>query len=309
MSQDNYYTILGVNENASQDEIKKAYRKLAVKHHPDKGGSEETFKKISEAYDTLSDENKRQQYNNRNNNPFGGGGGFDPFSDMFGSMFNQGGGFSQNFRRGNDRVINVNVGVLESFKGGDKVINYTREIMCNDCNGQGGEKTRCHVCEGHGYRTIRVGASMFNQVVRQTCGNCKGSGQVYKTVCNTCNGKTTKSNMETIKIKLPHGVDESQFLKMQGNGDYSNGGYGNLVMKINIVPEFNWEKMGNDLIYNKYYSYEELNLDSIEIPHPNGDISINLPKEFNTTIPLRVKGKGFHGGDLFVRQHVKFTKN
>ena len=80
-------------------------------------------------------------------------------------------------------------------------------------------------------------------------------------------------------------------------------------MKINIVPEFNWEKIGNDLIYNKFFDYDELKLDSIEIPHPNGEISISLPKEFNTTIPLRVKGKGFHGGGLFVKQHVKFTKN
>lgn len=307
MITENYYTVLGVNEKASQEEIKKAYRKLVVKHHPDKGGSEETFKKISEAYDTLGDENKRNQYDNRNNNPFGGA-GFNPFSDMFGNMFNQG-GFAQNYRRGNDKVINLNVGVLESFKGDDKIINYSREIMCDGCNGQGGDKTRCHVCDGNGYRTIKIGGNMFSQVVRQTCGNCKGSGQVYKTVCGSCNGKTTKTNMETIKIKLPQGVDESQFLKMQGNGDYSNGGYGNLVIKVNIVPEHDWEKINNDLIYNKYFKYDELMMETIEIPHPAGVLSVNLPNEFNTSVPLRIKGKGFNGGDLFVKQHVKFKKN
>lgn len=301
---ENFYETLGVKESATQDEIKKAYRKLAVKHHPDKGGSEDTFKKISEAYDTLGDENKRKQYDNQKNNPFGDmGGGFNPFSDMF-NMFNQG------FRRGApDKILHVNVGVIESFLGKDKEITYSREVMCNTCEGRGGEKTNCPSCQGQGFFDVKVGGSMFSQVVRQTCNNCKGSGQVYTSVCHGCNGKTTKTKMENIKIKLPHGIDESQFLKMQGNGDYSNGSYGNLVMKINIIPEDNWEKLGNDLIYNKFYNYDELNSDSIEIPHPSGSISLNLPNEFNTSIPLRVKGKGFHGGDLFIKQHVKFVKN
>lgn len=299
----NYYETLGVNENATQDEIKKAYRKLAVKHHPDKGGSEETFKNISEAYDTLGDENKRVQYDNKRNNPFGDmGGGFNPFSDMYNM-------FGQRFKRGApDKVINVNVGVLESFKGGEKTISYSREIKCDGCFGTGGDKSKCVSCDGHGFNSIKVGGSMFSQVIRQTCSNCKGSGQVYKTICHKCNGKTTKTTMETIKINLPHGIDESQFLKMQGHGDYGNGVYGNLVMKINIVPEENWEKFGNDLIYNKIFSYDELKMDVIEIPHPKGVIALNLPNEFNTLIPLRVKGKGFNGGDLFIKQHVKFNK-
>lgn len=300
----NFYETLGVTETATQDEIKKAYRKLALEHHPDKGGSEDTFKKISESYDTLGDENKRRQYDNQKNNPFGGtGGGFNPFSDMF-NMFNQG------FRKGApDKILHVNVGVIESFIGGDKEITYSREMMCDICDGSGGEKTSCPSCQGKGFFDVKVGGSMFSQVVRQTCNNCKGSGQVYTSVCHGCNGKTTKTKIENIKIKLPHGIDESQFLKMRGNGDYSNGSYGNLVMKVNIVPEDNWEKLGNDLIYNKFYNYDELKSDSIEVPHPNGPIALNLPNEFNTSIPLRVKGKGFHGGDLFVRQHVKFVKD
>jgi len=301
---ENFYDILGVKETSSQDDIKKAYRKLAVKHHPDKGGSEDTFKKISEAYDTIGDEVKRKQYDNQKNNPFGNmGGGFDPFGDMF-SMFNQ-----QGFRRGApDKILHVNVTVLESFNASDKEITYSREMMCDTCSGNGGDKLRCHICEGQGFIAVKVGGSMFSQVVRQTCNNCKGSGQVYKTVCHSCNGKTTKTKMERINIKLPHGVDESQFLKMQGHGDYSNGVYGNLVLKLTVLPEENWEKLGNDLIFNKYYGLDELQLDSLEIPHPNGPISINLPKDFNTSVPLRVKGKGFNNGDLFVKQHVKFTK-
>lgn len=299
----NFYEILGVNENATQDEIKKAYRKLAVKHHPDKGGSEELFKKISEAYDTLGDESKRYEYDNQRNNPFGGNGGFDPFSDMF-NVFNN------NFkRRVPDKVVNISVGVMESYMGSDKEITYSREVMCDDCNGNGGKKNTCIACNGHGYTTNKVGGSIFSQLVRQTCYKCAGSGMIYTTVCHGCNNKTTKTKIENIKIKLPHGVDESQFLKMQGNGDYSNGVYGNLILKVNVVPENNWEKMGNDLIYNKYYNLDELTSESIEIPHPNGVISINLPKEFNTSIPLRVKMKGFNGGDMFIKQHVKFTRD
>ena len=300
---ENFYDILGVKETSSQDDIKKAYRKLAVKHHPDKGGSEDTFKKISEAYDTIGDEVKRKQYDNQKNNPFGNmGAGFDPFGDMFG-MFNQG------FRRGApDKILHVNVTVLESFNDSDKEITYSREMMCDTCSGNGGDKSRCHICEGQGFIAVKVGGSMFSQVVRQTCNNCKGSGQVYKTVCHSCNGKTTKPKMEKINIKLPKGVDESQFLKMQGYGDYSNGVYGNLVLKMTVLPVDNWEKLGDDLIYNKYFGLDELQLESLEISHPNGPISINLPKEFNTSVPLRVKGKGFNNGDLFVKQHVRFTK-
>ena len=95
---------------------------------------------------------------------------------------------------------------------------------------------------------------------------------------------------------------------MQGYGDYSNGVYGNLVLKTTVLPIDNWEKLGDDLIFNKYYGIDEIHLESLEIPHPSGNISINLPKEFNTSVPLRVKGKGFNNGDLFVKQHVKFTR-
>ena len=301
---ENFYQVLGVKETSSQDEIKKAYRKLAIEHHPDKGGSEETFKKISEAYDTLGDEVKKRQYDNQKNNPFGNmGAGFDPFGDMFG-MFNQ-----QGFRRGApDKVLHVNITVLESFNASDKEITYSREMKCDTCSGNGGDKSRCHICEGQGFIAVKVGGSMFSQVIRQTCNNCNGSGQVYKTVCHSCNGKTTKPKMEKINIKLPHGIDESQFLKMQGYGDYSNGVYGNLVLKTTVLPIDNWEKLGDDLIFNKYYGIDELHLESLEIPHPSGNISINLPKEFNTSVPLRVKGKGFNNGDLFVKQHVKFTR-
>ena len=123
-----------------------------------------------------------------------------------------------------------------------------------------------------------------------------------------CYLKTKQAEIEKIKIKLPQGVDESQFLKLQGNGDYNNGNYGNLVLKVNIVPENNFEKMGNDLIYNAYFNLEELQKETFEIPHPSGSIKISFPDEFDTSKPLRVKNKGFNGGDMFVKQFVKFKR-
>ena len=134
---ENLYEILGVTENATQDEIKKSYRKLALEHHPDKGGNEEKFKKISVAYDTLGDEQKRRNYDNLKNNPFANaGGGFNPFEDFFGgNPF-----FQQRKRSTPDKVVNINVGVIESYLSSDKTITYSRNVECSTCNGAGGTK-------------------------------------------------------------------------------------------------------------------------------------------------------------------------
>ena len=302
---ENFYQILGVNENASQDEIKKAYRKLAVEHHPDKGGDENKFKKISEAYDTIGDENKRGQYDNQKRNPFAnmGGGGFNPFEDMFNQMHNQ------RKRAVPDKIIEVVVGAVESYKGGEKNITYSRNHNCGGCNGSGGERISCSTCGGQGVITQQIGTGLFTQIIRQSCGSCGGKGFSYKTTCGTCHGSTTTSNVETITIKLPNGIDEGQFLRVQGKGDYKDGMYGNLVVKVKIVPENNFEKSMDDLIYNAYFDLNSLKQDSVKVPHPLGEISIKLPGEFDTSKPLRVKSKGYHGrGDLYIKLFVKFKR-
>jgi molecular chaperone DnaJ len=303
MNQENFYNVLGVSETATQDEIKKVYRKLAVEHHPDKGGSEDKFKTIAEAYDTLGDEDKRKQYDNRRQNPFNGG--FNPFEDLFGNSF-----YTSRKRAVPDKIIEMTIGSVDSYLGGDRVITYNREIQCVDCKGNGGDKVTCHVCNGQGFHIHKLGGSMFNQIVKQPCNNCKGSGQVYTKVCDTCNGKTTKTATESVKIKLPHGIDDGQFLKLQGKGDYIDGMYGNLVIRVKSVPQNNFEKMGNDLVFNSFLNREDMDKDSIEIPHPLGTISVKLPEIFDTSKPLRVKGKGFYdNGDMFVKLFVKFKRN
>ena len=306
---EDFYKVLGVNENASQDEIKKAYRKLAVEHHPDKGGDENTFKKISEAYDTIGDENKRSQYNNQRSNPFSGGVGFDPFGNgfnPFGDMFNM---HQQRKRAVPDKIVEVVVGAVESFKADDKAINYSRNHKCGGCNGEGGEKITCSTCGGAGSITQQIGTGLFTQIIRQGCGSCSGRGFNYKTTCGVCHGSTTTSSMETINVKLPHGIDEGQFLRVQGKGDFKDGMYGNLVIKVKVIPENNFEKSLDDLIYNAYFNLETIKQETVKVPHPLGEISIKLPEVFDTTKPLRVKGKGYHNkGDLYIKLFVKFNR-
>jgi molecular chaperone DnaJ len=309
MKTENFYNILGVEENSTQEEIKKAYRKKAVEHHPDKGGSEEEFKKISEAYDMLGDEQKRKQYDNQKNNPFAGfgGGGGNPFEDFFGNQF-----YRQRKRVVPDKVIEITVGVLESYNANEKTITYQRKHPCNTCNGGGGDKTKCNSCNGVGYSEIKIGTGIFVQIVRQPCALCKGNGFMYKTRCTTCNGETTVNSMETITIKLPHGIDEGQFLKLQEKGDFQQGMYGNLILKIKVIPENNFEKSGNDLVYNSYLNLSEVQNDELDIPHPDGKLNIKLPNEFDTSKPLRVRSKGYNlegKGDLFIKLFVRFKRN
>jgi molecular chaperone DnaJ len=305
----NFYETLGVNETATQEEIKKSYRKLAVEHHPDKGGDENKFKEISEAFDTIGDNDKRQQYDNQRSNPFGGGGfnpfggGGNPFEDMFNNMH------SQRQPSVPDKVIEVVVGALESYNGSDKTITYQRKHKCGDCNGNGGDRVTCNVCRGEGFTIQRIGTGMFIQMVRQVCYSCNGKGFSYSRVCGSCNGETTKSSTENLSIKLPHGVDDGQFLRLQGKGDFHNGIYGNLVLRIKVSPENNFEKLGNDLIYNAFFDLESLKKDTLDVNHPKGNISVKLPIDFDTTKPLRVKSKGFNNvGDLFIKLNVKFSR-
>lgn len=303
MSRENYYEILGVNEKDNQDTIKKTYRKLAKQHHPDKGGDENLFKKISEAYDVLGDDNKRAQYDNQRNNPFSGmdGGGFNPFEQMFNQQRQQ--------RQGApDKVIDILVGVLESFNGSDKHITFQRKHMCGGCGGQGGDRSTCHHCKGNGVIIQKIGTGMFVQMVQSHCNACNGQGYTYVRVCHTCNGSTTQDKIETVSIKVPHGIDDGQFLKLQGKGDYYKGIYGNLVIRVKLSPENDFDKLNTDLIYNKYFDLNDLNKDSFEVPHPQGQLSIKIPPTFDTSKPLRVKSKGFNGGDLFIKLFVKFAR-
>jgi molecular chaperone DnaJ len=306
MNNENFYDILGVKENATQDEIKKSYRKLAKENHPDAGGNDEKFKKISLAYDTLGDEQKRRQYDQNKNNPFGQG--FN-FNDMYNSMFGQ---RQQATKPVHTSNITVTIGTLISFKGGKHTLTYRRQSKCDPCNGTGGEKVTCTTCNGSGSVITQIGSGMFVQIVQTACQSCSGRGFHFKEVCHICGGNSSNTEMKTLDINLPHGVDNGQFLRLNGMGDYKNGIYGDLIVRIDLKPENNFDKVGNNLIYNAYMTLEDLKEGAINIPHPDGSLSVKLPRNIDTSIPLRVKLKGFRldtVGDLIVNQYLKYKRD
>ena len=302
-----YYKILGVQENSNDEDIKKAYRKLSKEYHPDVNpNGAERFKEIAEAYDNIGTKEKRDQLKSRQTNPFAGQGFEDMFRDMFG-----GGGGGGRPRRPTvpDKVVTANITPIQSFKGEDVTINYFRNVGCESCAGSGGNREVCVGCKGYGYHSIVSGSGFFRQEVRQVCKTCNGEGFKLINKCHTCSGVGKKPTAETIRIKLPVGIDDGQFLKLGELGDYHDGIYGNLVLQIRMMNIDGYEKIGNDLILNYYMDIDELKNDSIIIKHPSSDLKMDLPIDFDSSKPLRLKGKGYSGGDMYVRLHVKFDRS
>lgn len=308
MNNENFYTTLGVPETATQDDIKKAYRKLAKENHPDAGGNEDTFKKISVAYDTIGDEQKRRQYDMQRKNPFGG---FGDMNDMFSQMF--GGRRPNNQQRPvHTSNITVSVGVLDSYKAKKHTLSYRRQAMCEPCNGTGGDKTTCNGCGGSGVIVRQVGSGAFVQLMQMVCDTCGGTGSKIINPCFLCSGVGSKPEMKSLDISLPHGIDNGQFLRLQGMGDFRNGTYGDLVVRIDLKPQDNFDKIGNHLVYNSFLTLDDLKSGNMTVPHPDGELSIKMPKKVDTSIPLRVKSKGFRTdtvGDLMINQYVKFERD
>jgi molecular chaperone DnaJ len=299
-----YYKILEVEEKASQDEIKKSYRKLAAQYHPDKNPQgEEKFKEIAEAYDTLGNSEKRQVYDNRGKNPFQG----TSYEEMFSQMF--GGGFQQPRRKGApDKILKVQLSPVESYRGDDKNIQYMKELHCNVCSGSGGEQQICGSCKGQGFFTKTFGTAFMSQQVRSACPTCGGKGHTLVHKCYGCDGRGTKQSAADLRIRIPKGIDSGQYLKIDKAGDFKNGEYGDLVIQIEVVPKDGFEKFNNDLIYNLFFNLEDLKKEKYSIPHPDGELRIDSPKIFDTSKPLRLRGKGYNGGDMYLKLNVKFEK-
>jgi molecular chaperone DnaJ len=303
-----YYKILGVDKSATPDEIKKAYRKLSKQYHPDVNPNGiENFKEIAEAYDTLGDEEKRKGYDNPMSGMFGGrkGADFSDFAEMFG--FN-----ARKKQRVPDKIVNVDVDPIDSYLAREKEINYYRDNPCEPCGGAGGDRQTCSVCNGVGVITQRVGGTMYQQIITNTCQICKGKGSIIIRPCFVCGGLGTKKELKSIKFKLNHGVDDGDFVRLQNAGDFINGNYGDLLLRVRMNKSPEWEKIGKDLIYNKIYDDKTMYEENIEVPHPTGNIMIKKPEIFDTIVPLRVKGKGYSSnegpGDLYIKQIVKFKR-
>lgn len=303
----NYYKILEVEEKATQDEIKKAYRKLASKYHPDKNPEgEEKFKEIAEAYETLGNPEKKEQYDNKGKNPFNGTSYEDMFSQMFGNNRNP---FQQQKRKSApDKIVRFQITPIDSYLGKEKTIQYMKDIHCNVCSGKGGEQQVCRTCNGQGFQIKTFGTGFMMQQIRTACPTCAGRGYTLVHKCHSCDGRGTKQTASEVKIMLPRGVDSGQYLKIEKAGDFRNGEYGDLVIQIEVISKDGFEKMNNDLIYSLFLNLDEVKKDKFIIPHPDGDLSMDAPKLFDTSRPLRLRGKGYNGGDMYVRLNVKFER-
>jgi molecular chaperone DnaJ len=216
----------------------------------------------------------------------------------------------QHFRRKGapDKIIRVQVSPVESYKAAMKTINYFREQGCGTCKGTGGDTTMCGTCGGAGFQIRTIGTGFMVQQIRTTCQTCAGKGNVIINKCHHCTGKGTKTQAQEIRINIPYGADDGQFLKLQNLGDFYGGEYGDLVIQIEMTPTDGYEKMNNDLIYNLYLNLEQAQQDKFNIPHPDGDLMMSTPTTFDTSKPLRLRGKGFQGGDMYVKLHVRFDK-
>jgi molecular chaperone DnaJ len=297
-----YYKILGVDKKSTKDEIKKAYRSLSKKFHPDvnpEGG--EKFKQIAEAYDVLSDDKKRQQYDNPN--PFGNGS--NPFEDLFN-------GFNQQRRKptAKNKVIKIQVTPIESYFGVNKPITFQNNTTCNSCAGSGGKKNLCQTCKGSGNIRQKIGSSFFTQVIDTPCVKCNGTGHIMIDPCFNCGGIGVKQNIEQIGVDIPKNINNGDHLRIKGKGDYTpNIGYGDLILQVEVINEDGFEKINNDLIYTKKVTLSDLLLNKpILLPHPDGDLNLRIPLNTELIKPLRLRGKGYKSqnyvGDFYIKINV-----
>lgn len=300
-----YYKILEVEENATDEEIKKSYRNLSKKFHPDLNPEgAERFKEIAEAYEVLGDKNKRNQYDNSKNNPFQG----SSFEQMFSQMFGQQNFGGQRRKQAPDKLLRVQISPIESLVGSERLLQYMRDFNCNSCNGSGGEQQTCKSCGGSGAHIRTFGTGFMVQQLRTVCNECGGRGYTLIHKCINCDGKGSKSSIHEVKIKLPVGSDNGQFLRLSNLGDFKNGEFGDLIIQIEVESKDGYEKINNDLIYNLFVDLDGIQKTKFIIPHPDGNLSIDAPKIIDTSKPLRLRGKGYLGGDMYVKLHLKFER-
>jgi molecular chaperone DnaJ len=288
---EDYYKILGVEKNATAEEIKKAYRNLAKTHHPDVGGNEEEFKKISAAYETLSNEEKRRNYDNGGNNP---NMNFDPFN-MGNFGFNPFGNRQPASQKGRDIRLDLTLTLEEIYRGTNKKIKFNHSVGCDTCSGTGGKDTACDACNGQGVITQTVQTPMGRMMNQKMCGKCRATGRIIIDPCKTCNGVGSVLKTEMLDLKIPEGVEHGHAFIVKSGGDYIRGGaLGDLYIVINELNTPLMYRQGNDLIKKINLSYVDFILGNEYILDTfDGKIKINIPELSNIGDNLRIKGKGF----------------
>ena len=325
-----YYELLGVNRNASEDEIKKSYRKLALQHHPDRNPgnkqAEEKFKEVSEAYSVLSDPQKRTQYDQFGHAAFGEGGpfagGFDfsgGFEDIFGDIFGEFFGGSAAGRRrgrarGEDLRYNLTLKFEEAVTGTEKKIKIPRHGPCEACRGSGAKlgttPQTCPTCRGRGQVSFQQG--FFS--VSRTCGQCQGQGTIIKDPCSTCGGAGRVRTLHTLSVRIPHGVDNGSRLKLRSEGESgpAGGTPGDLYVVIQVEPHPIFVRDELDIICEVPISFVQAALGTeIDVPTLEGKVKMKIPAGTQSGKVFRLKGKGvrdhqgYHQGDQLVRVVVE----
>jgi molecular chaperone DnaJ len=314
-----YYNILGVDRGITQEDLKKTYKKLSKKYHPDKkGGNEEKFKEISEAYNTLGDEQKRREYDMGGRNPFGGhqhhGGGpgmDDIFKQFFGGQRQQ-----QRVRKGKSLNIPLTVTLDEVFHGRSKTLKYNRNVNCLGCGGNGGQTQTCNSCGGRGWTERMVGNAFFRQVQKEQCNRCQGRGSIVIKACNTCNGVGHNKKQEIINFSVPTDLQPGQAYAFNNRGDeIPNGQAGDLTIEVVIARHKDFKIHGKDLIYEPKVSIIDMILGSkIEIPYFNTKLSVDVPPRSDVDSTFNLRGKGMkrlrdYDGNLLIKPKVVMPKS
>ncbi|MFA6252117.1 MAG: molecular chaperone DnaJ [Candidatus Paceibacterota bacterium] len=339
--QKDYYKILGVPRSSNQDEIKKAYYKLAHQYHPDKkDGNEEKFKEVNEAYQVLSDKDKRAQYDRfgtvfGSGGPNGGGnagfngnvnwedvmggfgaGGIEDIFEMFGGGFGGfGGGKPQDIKRGHDLELELEVTLESILSEQEKDISITKNVKCERCEGKGAEPgtnvKECFTCRGTGH-VQQFRKTVFGTFTQSSvCPECNGEGTKPDVPCNVCHGEGRIKKEEKIRIKIPEGVDNNQIIKVKGKGDAGKrgGSYGDLYVRIFIKPHSVFQRKGDNLYLKETITFSQAVLgDKIDIRTLDGkEVTMKIPSGIESGKVMKISGKGvphFNGfgrGDLFVQ--------
>lgn len=318
MNNTEFYDRLGVSKDASQDEIKKAYRKMSKKYHPDinkEPGAEEKYKEVQEAYETLGDEQKRAAYDQYGaagaNGGFGGGtGGFDGFNggagfggfeDIFSSFFG-GGGATRNPnapRQGDDLQYRVDLTFEEAVFGVEKEVSYNREATCETCSGTGAKPgtspVTCSRCHGQGVINVDTQTPLGMMRRQVTCDVCHGTGKEIKDPCPTCHGSGHEKKRHKVSVKIPAGVETGQQIRLQGQGEagFNGGPYGDLFVIIKVLLSKEFERDGSTIYYSMNISFVQAALgDTVEVPTVHGKVELTIPAGTQTGKTFRLRGKG-----------------
>ncbi len=319
-----FYEVLGVAKSADDKEIKKAFRKLAKKYHPDvskEPDAEEKFKEAQEAYAVLSDSDKRAKYDQYGHQAFEGpqGGGYDfgsfDFGDILGDLFGGFGGFGRSSnpnapRRGRDLEKRIDLTFKEAVFGCKKDIKINVVENCKTCNGEGGfEPQTCSRCHGSGRITVEQRTMFGNMVQQKECNACNGKGKQYKKVCSTCGGRGRVKNLKEITITVPEGVDTGTQMRIPGKGeDGINGGpTGDLYIVFVVREDKVFQRDGRDIYLELPISMPDAVLGAkVDVPTLHGDVQLKIPKGTQTQTKFRLKGKGVKSvnssvyGDMYV---------